>query len=343
MKVMIASPIEPELVERVRSVGLGYDVMWEPGLLPEPRYPSDHGGKPLARDAAQQARWDAMLAEADVMFGIPGDSPAQLGPTLAKAPRLRWMQCTAAGAGGQVRAANLSPEDLKRVVFTTSAGVHGTTLAEFFFMGLLVLRKDLARLERSRAERSWEHWAMGELYGSTITIVGLGAIGLAIARIARGFGMRVIGATRDGRSLEAIDVAYPTSHLVEAVAQGDAVVVTLPGTPLTEKLFGRKAIGAMKRDAIFGSVGRGTVVDQDALLEALQSGAIVGAVLDVFNPEPLPSDNPLWTMKNVVFSPHTAALSLLENTRIVELFCENLERFAAGRPLRNVVSTTEFF
>ncbi len=343
MNVMLATPIEPELVERIRHVGLGYEVLWEPDLLPEPRYPSDHAGRPLALDGAQQARWDALLAEADVMFGIPGDSPAQLAATVGKAPRLRWIQCTAAGAGGQVRAANLSPADLKRIVFTTSAGVHGTTLAEFFFMGLLVLRKDLRRLERVRAQRSWEHWAMGELKGSTLAIVGMGAIGLAIARIARAFGMRVLGVTRDGRAFEEIDAAYPTSHLVEVVAQSDAVVVTLPGTPLTEELFGRTAIGAMKRDAVFGSVGRGTVVDQDALVEALRSGAIAGAVLAVFTPEPLPPDNPLWTMENVVFSPHTAALSVHENARIVDLFCDNLERFAAGRPLRNIVSMTEFY
>jgi phosphoglycerate dehydrogenase-like enzyme len=210
-------------------------------------------------------------------------------------------------------------------------------------MGLLVLRKNLAHLERSRAQRSWEHWAMGELNGSTLTVVGMGAIGLATARIARAFGMRVLGVTRDGRELAEIDAAYPTSRLVEAVAQSDAVVVTLPGTALTEKLFDRAAFAAMKRGAVFGSVGRGTVVDQDALIKALQSGALAGAVLDVFAPEPLPADNPLWTMENVIFSPHTAALSVLENARITELFCDNLERFAAGRPLRNVVNTTEFY
>jgi phosphoglycerate dehydrogenase-like enzyme len=246
VKIMIASPIESELVERIRRVGPGYDVLWEPDLLPEPRYPSDHAGKPLTRNAEQRARWDAMLAAAEIMFGIPGDSPAELAPALGKAPRLRWVQGTAAGAGGQVRAANLSPVDLKRVAFTTSAGVHGTTLAEFFFMGLLVLRKDLARLERSRIQRSWEHWAMGELYGSTLAIVGLGAIGLAVARVARAFGMRILGVTRDGRAFAEIDAGYPTARLVEAVALSDAVVVTLPGTPLTEGLFGRAAIGAMK-------------------------------------------------------------------------------------------------
>jgi len=343
VNVMIASPIEPELAERIRRVGLGYEVLWEPDLLPEPRYPSDHGGKPLTRDDAQQARWNALLARAEVMYGIPGDSPAQLAVTVGKAPRLRWVQCTAAGAGGQVRAANLSPEDLERIVFTTSAGVHGTMLAEFFLTGLLALRKDLRRLERLRAKRAWDHWAMGELNGSTLAIVGMGSIGTAIARIARAFGMRVLGVTRDGRALEDVDKGYPTSNLVEAVAQSDAVVVTLPGTALTEKLFGRPAIEAMKRDAIFGSVGRGTVVDQDALIEALQSGAIAGAVLDVFTPEPLPPNNPLWTMQNVIFSPHTAALSVRENARIVELFCDNLERFAKGNPLRNVVSVTEFY
>jgi phosphoglycerate dehydrogenase-like enzyme len=349
VNVLIATPVEPELVELIRRRGPGHHVTFEPDLLPTPRYPSDHRGQiDFARDEAAQMRWNNHLAGAEIMLGIPAESPPQLADAVARAPRLHWVQCMYAGAGEQIRAANLSPADLSRVTFTTSAGVHGTTLSEFFFMGLLALRKDIRRLERLRVQRSWDHWAMAELYGSTLTIVGMGAIGRAAAKLGRAFGMRILAVTRDG-SLhdgahhENIDATYPMNRLADAVARADAVLLTLPGTDLTEKLFGRTAIAAMKRKAILGNVGRGSVVDQEALVEALQSGAIGGAVLDVFTPEPLPDDHPLWTMENVIFAPHTAALSNRENERVVELFCDNLERFADGQPLRNVVSTAEFY
>ncbi len=384
MNVFIVTPLEPELVERIwQAVGAdgtagthriasdvaagGHRVIYEADLLPQPRYPSDHRGRDgYVRDAAAQARWKAHLAEADVMLGIPGESSDQLAEAIALAPRLRWVQCMYAGAGEQVRNANLSAVDLARVTFTTSAGVHGTTLAEFFFMGLLALRKDIRRLERLRAERRWDHWAMDELRGSTLAIVGMGAIGHAVAKLARAFGMRVIAVTRDGTaredpdgngrdnggaarengggaSCEHVDLAFSTSRLTETVAQADAVLLTLPGTESTAGLFGREAISAMKPTTIFGNVGRGTVVDQEALIAALQSRKIAGAVLDVFTPEPLPPDNPLWTMENVIFSPHTAALSVWENARIVDIFCENLQRLSSGKPLRNVVNLSEFY
>jgi len=344
MNIFIATPIEDDLVERIRAAAPGDRVTFERELLPVPRYLSDHRGKDgFERDATAQARFNAILAETDVMLGIPGESPPQLADAVAHAPRLQWVQCMYAGAGEQIRNANLAAADLKRIAFTTAAGVHGTTLAEFFFMGLLALRKDIRRLERLRKDRFWDHWAMGELDGSTLAIVGMGAIGRVIAKLGKAFGTRVIAITRDGGARYDADASYPIGRLREAVAQADAVAVTLPGTDQTRGLFNAATIAAMKPNAIFGNVGRGSVVDQDALIAALQRGAIAGAVLDVFTPEPLPSDNPLWTMENVIFAPHTAALSNLENARVVELFCDNLKRRAAGQPLRSAVNTAEFY
>jgi phosphoglycerate dehydrogenase-like enzyme len=341
--VVIATPIEADLIAQIRGVA-GYEVLADSALVPAPRYPSDHRGKDgFVRDAPAQARWNAWLGEAEILLGIPGESPDQLADAVGRAPRLRWVQCMYAGAGEQVRNAKLSAADRERIAFTTSAGVHGSTLSEFFFMGLLALRKDIRRLERTRTARFWDHWAMGELRGSTLAIVGMGAIGRTIAQVARAFGMRVVAITRDGKARDDADASFPTSRLIEAVAQADAVVLTLPGTPLTEKLFSREVIASMQRSAILGNVGRGSVVDQDALIDALARGAIAGAVLDVFAPEPLPPDNPLWTMENVVFAPHTAALSDLENARVVDLFCDNLARFADDRPLRNRINPTEFY
>ncbi len=344
MNIFIATPIESELVDKIRAATPGDRVTYEPNLLPTPRYTSDHRGQDgFQRDEAAQSRFDAILAETDVMLGIPGESPPQLADAVAHAPRLQWVQCMYAGAGEQVRNAKLSEKDLERITFTTGAGVHGTTLAEFFFMGLLALRKDIRRLERLRAERSWDHWAMGELNGSTLAVIGMGAIGRATAKLGRAFGMRVIVVTRDGSQREDADQTYPIARMKEAIARADAVALTLPGTDQTRGLFDRATVAAMKPGAVFGNVGRASVVDQDALIEALQRGSLAGAVLDVFTPEPLPNDNPLWTLENVIFSPHTAALSNLENARVVDLFCDNLARRASGQPLRSVVNTAEFY
>ena len=238
MNIFIATPIEDDLVEKICAAAPGDRVTFERNLLPEPRYLSDHRGEEsFQRNAAARARFNAILAETDVMLGIPGESPPQLADAVAHAPRLQWVQCMYAGAGEQVRNAKLAAADLKRITFTTAAGVHGTTLAEFFFMGLLALRKDIRRLERLREARAWDHWAMGELNGSTLAIVGMGAIGRAMAKLGKAFGMRVVAVTRDGGAREDADAAYPIARMGEAVAQADAVALTLPGTDQTRGLF----------------------------------------------------------------------------------------------------------
>jgi phosphoglycerate dehydrogenase-like enzyme len=341
---MIASPLEAHLVDRIAAALPGVDVLFDPELLPAPRYPSDHRGVDgFRRDDVAEARWNAMLGRAEVLFGIPGDSAAGLQEAVPRAPALRWVHGTSAGAGELVSAAQLAPADFARITFTTSAGVHGGMLAEFTFYGLLALRKDTQRLERIRAARGWDHFAMEELDGSTIAIVGMGGIGTAVAQRARAFGMHVIGVARTVQPNPAADENVAIDAATEAYRRADAIVVTLPGTEATRHLIDRATIEAFKPSAIFINVGRGTVVDQAALVDALATGAIRGAVLDVCSPEPLPPDNPLWTLPNVIFSPHTAALSVRENQRIVELFCANLRRYAAGERLRNVVNVREFY
>jgi phosphoglycerate dehydrogenase-like enzyme len=184
---------------------------------------------------------------------------------------------------------------------------------------------------------------MDELEGSTIAVVGMGTIGAAVARRARGFGMHVIGVARTAQPHPEADETVAIDAAADAYRRADAIVVTLPGTDETRGLIDRATIDSWKPSAVFINVGRGTTVDQAALIDALAGGAIRGAVLDVFSPEPLPADNPLWTLPNVIFSPHTAALSVHENARIVALFCDNIRRYAADEPLRNVVNVTAFY
>jgi len=343
MIVMISSPLEAELVERVRAVDGVSEVLYDPTLLPEIRYPNDHSGIPGKRDAAGSATWNAMIARANVLFGYPDESSAGLRDSLERGQAIRFVQGTSAGMGAHVRRAQFDAAMLARVRFASAAGVHAGMLAEFAFYGLLALRKDARRLQRIREARGWDHFVMGELDGSTIGILGMGQIGVAIARRARAFGMSVIAVSRTGALHDLADRSVAMSELLAIAPDCDAIVVTLPITDLTNGLVSASVLAALPRHAIVVNVGRGAVIDQAALIDALADGRLAGAVLDVFAEEPLPADNPLWTMDNVIFSPHTAAISLRENARIVEVFCENLTRLRNGSSLKNALNLDEFY
>jgi phosphoglycerate dehydrogenase-like enzyme len=149
VRVMIATPLEEELVRKIEGTDVRLEVLYDPTLLPPPRYPSDHKGEPsFRRDVAGERRWEEMLEDAKVLFGIPGDSPEMLREVVRRAPRVEWIQATSAGAGEQVRMAGLLPEELDRVIVTTSSGIHAGPLAEFCLFGLLAFNKGLPRLLR---------------------------------------------------------------------------------------------------------------------------------------------------------------------------------------------------
>ncbi|MGA7088573.1 MAG: D-2-hydroxyacid dehydrogenase [Candidatus Dormiibacterota bacterium] len=342
--VMITSPLEAAQVGRVRHVEGVQEVLYEPDLLPPSRYPNDHGGDPLfRRNPVQESRWLQMLSRANALFGYPNEGSTELAQVLSAAPKVIFVQGTSAGMGAHVRRASLPAEVLERVTFASAAGVHGGMLAEFLFFGVLYLRKDAARLARIRSERSWTQYSMGEVQGSTISIVGMGHIGQEVATRARTFGMRVIAVTRTGATLPPADLSLPTAEMARAFRESDTAVVTLPLTTLTQGLVSREILAELRPSAIFGNLGRGAVADQGALVEMLQANQLAGAVLDVFDPEPLPADNPLWTLANVVMAPHTAALSTRENERIVSLFCDNLRRLAKGQQLVGTLNLVEFY
>jgi phosphoglycerate dehydrogenase-like enzyme len=330
--VVVATPLEPELVERLRAVDERLDVRFEPDLLPPPRFPCDHAGDPAwSRTAEQEARFTALVAGAEVLFGFPREEPAQIAWAVRTAPGLRYVQATFAGAGQQLAAAGLAPEELERIFWASSAGVHATPLAEWSIFGILAFAKDLPRLRRDQEARHWDHYPVPELRGSTVLVVGVGAIGREVVRLAEAFGMEVLTVRRHEGDLDAL------------LPQADAVVVTLPLTAETRGLISRARIAAMKPGAIFVNVGRGAVADEEALVEALRSGHLRGAALDVFTEEPLPPESPLWQLENVILSPHTAALSIHENERIVELFAENLRRYLAGEELLSRIRTSVFY
>lgn len=346
IRVMVATPLEEALVRKIGRADHRVEVLHDPALLPAARYSSDHHGEAnFRRDRAGERRWEEMLAQAEVLFGIPGDVPEGLADAVQhRAPRLRWIQATSAGAGEQVRAARLRREDLERVTVTTASGVHAVPLAEFCLFGLLAFTKDLPRLLRDKQERRWEHYPFAELAGRTVLLVGLGKIGEEVARLARCFGMCTIGLRRHPEGDHPhVDEIHPAERLKELIPRADAVVVTLPLTERTRGMIDREAVALMKPGCIVVNVGRGAVVDEQALTEALQERRIGGAALDVYQHEPLPPENPLWGLTNVLMTPHTAALSVLENERIVELFGENLRRYLDGEPLLNRVDPEELY
>ena len=346
-QVLIASPLEAELAERITAADPRAEVLFEPDLLPPARYPADHRGDPdFRRDPEAEARWQALLDRAEVLFGVPGDSADDLAVVVTTLPRLRWVHATSAGAGEQMRKAALPAEALERVAITTSSGVHAVPLAEYAILGLLAIAKELPRFVEDQRARAWPEIRrpLRELDGQTLLLVGLGDIGRETARLGKAFGMRTVGFRRtEGPPPEHVDEVHGPRRLPELAHRADAMVVSLPLTDQTAGLIDRATIERLPASCIFVNVGRGGVVDEPALVDALRERRIAGAVLDVFATEPLPDSSPLWPLPNVLVTPHAAALSARENERIVELFVDNLRRYLDGRPLRNVVEPGVFY
>lgn len=345
LTVAIAVPLEAEHVEAIRAANPSVTVLYEPELLPQERFPADHAGDPaFKRTQEQEARYWEMLRSADVLYGFPNESPAGLAE-IASSEKLQWIQAMAAGAGGAVKAAKLSDEDLARIKITSSAGVHGLPLGEFAMMGALNGLKRSAELAADQAAKHWPELRTPTRLarGSNVVITGLGEIGLETARLARALGMNVSGTKRTVEPIEGIDTVTDTAGLPGLVATADILINTLPGTPYTEKMINAEIFNAMKPGTIVVNVGRGTVIDEDALLEALNNGQVSYACLDVFAVEPLPEASPLWEHPRVMVSPHTSALSSAENRLIAERFMENLARFQTGTELLHTVDPVHFY
>ncbi|QHC68641.1 D-2-hydroxyacid dehydrogenase [Rathayibacter sp. VKM Ac-2759] len=334
-----------ELIARVVELEPRIDFVADQSLLAPMRHPGDHQGDPaFERTPEQQAAFEALIDSAEVLYGVPDETPSALARAVEANPGLRWVQTMPAGGGAQVKAAGLDSEQLERIAFSTSAGVHAAPLAEFSLFGLLAGAKTLPRLQALQSERVWgSRWTMGLLSQQTILVVGLGSIGRETARLLAQFGARVLGTSRHEESVEHVDEIVAPSAIADVAGRIDGVVVTLPGTSATEKLVGADFLAALKPGATLVSVGRGTVIDEEALIAALDDGRVGYAALDVVAEEPLADASPLWTHPNVLISPHTAALNAAEDRLIAELFARNATRFLDGEPLMNRVDTVEFY
>jgi phosphoglycerate dehydrogenase-like enzyme len=345
LRVAVVTPVSEELCALVERLQPRVEIVCEQELLPPVRYPADHHGDPsFTRTPAQEHRFAEIIADADALYGVPGEDPAALRRAVETNPRLQWVHTMAAGGGALVKAAGMSAEQLERVTFTTSAGVHAGPLAEYALLGLLAGAKNLPRLQADAARHEWPHrWLMGQLREQTVLLVGLGGIGREVARMLAALGTRVIGTSRRGEPVDGVAELVHPSELATVVGRVDGIVVTLPGTAATERLVNADVLAAVGPGTTLVNVGRGTVIDEDALVEALRDGRIGFAALDVFAAEPLDPASPLWDLPNVLISPHNATLTPAEGRRIAELFADNAGRLLDGRPLRNVVNTVEFY
>ena len=345
LRVVVAVPTDPAVVEQLRAEAPRLDIVFEPRLLPPRRGVADWVGDPdYHRSDDDRLEFEALLATADALFGLPDHDPELLARVVRANPRLRWLHTTNAGGGASVRQAGLTPAELERVAVTTSAGVHAAALTEFALLGLLMGAKSVRALDADKRAHVWGgRRVMSQLADQTVLVVGLGGIGLALADVLRTLGARVVGVNRSGRGADRVDRLVTLDELPEVVGEVDAVVCCLPDSPRASGALDAAFFAAARDGLVFVNVGRGTAVDEEALVAALGSGRVGFAALDVVTREPLAADSPLFDLENVLISPHTAALTDQEEHRVARVFAENAERLLRGDELVNRMDVVAFY
>jgi len=344
IEVMIAYPMSWETrpmaeVERdaalFRALDSRINVTFEEYV--EPQALRTLRGQPPFDEARKQApavtdAQKAAFAKAEIVLSL--DIPFD---TDRLAPNLKWVQACGAGVG-QLQSAGL---DKIGATLTTAAGVASAPIAEFVLARILAHWKLFPALDALQREQNWKPTYGRNLAGSTLGIVGFGAIGAAVATRAKALGMRVVANRRSpGASHPAVERFHAPADLHALLAECDVIVLAAPETPETHRMFNRETFAAMKPGAYFCNVARGPLVDEPALIEALTSGQLSGASIDVAMTEPLPKGDPLWTAPNLAISPHCAASIEKYFQNIWGLFRENMERYLKGETLVNVVSSS---
>ena len=278
----------------------------------------------------------AHLSDAEILcsYFIPSDWRTQ-------APSLRWIQFPGAGVDSLATTGLLDANS--GVIVTTAAGIHAETISEYVFGSMLMFNwnwPQMVRLQDNHVwarSATWYHLGGRELAGQTLGIIGLGHIGRRIAQLAHAFGMRVLGMRRSlsGEQEPDVDQLFLPEQLHELLSLCDYVVISVPLTGETEKLIGEDELRIMRSNAYLVNIARGRVIDEQALIQALREGWIAGAGLDVTEEEPLPSESPLYSMPNVILTPHISGNSAHYDTRLAALFADNLKRYRSGQKLQN--------
>ena len=321
LNVLVTSVIGEECLQQIAQVSPKVKLTDVSGLLR-----AENGG-----DFTSKEKLDVLLADTEVIFGLR--LPQNV---ISRAPELKWVQVMAAGVN-----IFLDSEMVESpVILTNVSGIHATPIGEFVLGLMLMFAKNAPLHFQLKQEKQWKRLPPSILRSKTVGIVGLGSIGKEVARLAKAFGMKVMAtrrsAKREGQARN-VDIMLPPGRLHRLLADSDFVVLSLPGTPETSKLIGEKELRSMRPTAYLINISRGDVVDEEALIQALDERWIAGAGLDVFATEPLPADSRLWELPNVILSPHIAGGMEDYAMRATERFVENLGRYLDGRKLRNVV------
>lgn len=321
VNILVAAPIGEDCRQRIAATSPRVKVLDVADLSR-----ADHERDPAAREEL-----DARLAEAEVVFAFR--LPDNL---LARAPKLKWIQVMSAGVDRF-----LDKELLQSpVMLTNVSGIHATPIGEFVLSLMLMFVKRAPLSFEMKQKKHWERFTPEVLRGKTVGVVGLGSIGREVARLAKGFGMRVIATRRSAkRAARAryVDLLLPREQLPRLLADSDFVVIALPFTAETDQFIGEEELRAMKPTACIINIGRGRLIDEEALVRALSEKWIAGAGLDVFATEPLPADSKLWELPNVIFSPHVAGGMEDYLAQATDVFCENLRRYLNGKRLLTLV------
>jgi phosphoglycerate dehydrogenase-like enzyme len=261
-------------------------------------------------------------AEATVVVGKAHALPAQL---VRNAPRLAWIHSLTTGIDAIVAA-----QPRAEILITTARGVHGPQMSELAILLMLSLVRDFRRVLHDQGERHWNKRPQSLLYGKTIGIVGVGAIALELALRCKSFGMRVIGVSDGVKAADNFDELRPRSALVEVAGRVDILLLLIPLKDDTRHLVNAQVLSALRPEAFLVNLARGPVVDEIALIEALRARRFAGAALDVFETEPLPADNPLWSLPNVIVTPHIGGLSAIYGQQNVPILVDNVRAWVAG-------------
>lgn len=281
-----------------------------------------------AKDAASI---EDQIAKADVILAAPSYVPTHL---FDRARRLRWFQGTGAGVD------RLLPirDRISDIIVTNARGLHGEIIADFVMGGITILHWDFPRFMREQSRKEWHPRSVAPLAERTLGVIGLGSIGATIARRGKSIGMTVVGSNREvSQPISGVDKLFPPEGLADLLQLSDFVVLAVPHLPETTRLIGSEQIRLMRRSAFLVNIARGLLIVESELIEALKRGTIAGALLDVFEREPLPAYSPLWTMPNVIVTPHMAGYATDYISRVFEIFADNMQRFLEKKPMRNVV------
>ncbi len=325
-RVVVAMDFSDELMERLRLAAPQYRIeRYFPDVPPH------------------------VWADTEILYTL------RIYPDPAQAPMLRWVQLHFAGVDAFLNQPLLQVADIE---VTTASGIHATPIAEYCLGMMLAFNLQIPRMLSLQAKPEWPRdpykiFGPHPLRGQTLGIVGYGSIGRELARLASCLGMRILASKRDAKHTEEVnayheagtgdpkgeipDRIYPPEALVSMARECDYLVLAAPLTPASRHVVDAEVLAAMKPSSVIVNIARGAVIDEKALIEALQSGKIRGAALDVFEEEPLPLTSPLWKLDNVILSPHVSGNNPLYHEKAAALFAENLKRYAEKRPLLNAL------